>query len=992
MKEYILNKLSTKYFYIEAEIVSFVSNKNGLLTDNNLYEEIMKEQYVHSELIDAIIESDSDEIKIKFVNSISRIVIETEKIYNSCSYEHKVLNMANHPGIENIKDKIEILISDDKTIALSNISHHNRVVFKDKETGEEYVLQLSQFLPSYSESTELIDKIIRAFPDMKIEELRNRIFEVGKAKDKDSIFKEMSKFLQNAHQLAFFALYLKYKGTDNVNINDYSLLNASENLVLMNFNRNYYTNDINYIDPSSLLAPIYKEIDSILKISNLKPKFKNPYFQILSKPFLEEGIYICSPLKYDLKDDPVCQKQFMNDWFIEYHNNYHNIQSLSIDGTISNNNESVQIEYKNLNKKNLIGFEPDLCIYPSEYAIESENLPQWVLDWINKDNSKLKLNFLALLGLNTESSDIVQLRKVIMTSLGNSSLDKVKLLGSLNKGYLERSLLYAMYRNIEIIEDSTCLLFIKSIYLHIDIITDVPLLFIKSVDDNGKIHYYFRNVKEVNKFWLIKSEDLQYISDFINKIVELLNIHNELLLDYRCYPEECSSLKNVDSLRFDITLKTGDNFTEFNKNYYKIWRERLGGTFRIYQCNDPGVKSLEYQYSLMGTELFIKFDNDIDISDNGSIYFIYSEKDLEELLTKIVGKRTFTQNHLDLLIQLKSDEPEEIRKQYDIEFEPINNYDIHEQIRINDSKFPVGEIKSFEDKLIELINAQQSKWKSYIYHFTHLENAVSIINTKKIKSRNSASFKDSAGNSFIQSTQEVIKNYARFYFRPKTPTQYYNERLGKCTKMGDLSQCPVPIFFKFSLSEVLKTHKGRCYISNGNLRHYPQTNFGNTYDFLKQVNFNNLYSEYGNCELKTYLIASQQEFIVEGELDFSIIKDYEIICPDEHSRSSLLSLIDVNSLEPVKVIIDNSYYYADNPTIYINYEADKISISKSNVKIPGKLLIKTEINISDKTVSQEIETDDRVKISSPDNPNVKIFYINTVTGTKWLIFYKKINM
>lgn len=104
--------------------------------------------------------------------------------------------------------------------------------------------------------------------------------------------------------------------------------------------------------------------------------------------------------------------------------------------------------------------------------------------------------------------------------------------------------------------------------------------------------------------------------------------------------------------------------------------------------------------------------------------------------------------------------------------------------------------------------------------FSHIDNAVEIIKNRKIQSRNKATIKgDAAGN--VVHLRNDAHDYARFYFRPHTPTQFYNEFLGKNTSDGydsknygwvswyekarglGFPKCPIPIFFRFSLQEVL---------------------------------------------------------------------------------------------------------------------------------------------------------------------------------------------
>ena len=73
------------------------------------------------------------------------------------------------------------------------------------------------------------------------------------------------------------------------------------------------------------------------------------------------------------------------------------------------------------------------------------------------------------------------------------------------------------------------------------------------------------------------------------------------------------------------------------------------------------------------------------------------------------------------------------------------------------------------------------KWWAYnAFHYTNLDNAVNILKSGFLYSRSQSSKNnlmqnDNASRKVIDITDPVIVNYARFYFRPLTPTQYYNE-------------------------------------------------------------------------------------------------------------------------------------------------------------------------------------------------------------------------
>ena len=117
----------------------------------------------------------------------------------------------------------------------------------------------------------------------------------------------------------------------------------------------------------------------------------------------------------------------------------------------------------------------------------------------------------------------------------------------------------------------------------------------------------------------------------------------------------------------------------------------------------------------------------------------------------------------------------------------------------------------------EIIDAQRKRlpksrnwWSMYFYHFTDIRNALNIIEKGWIYARHKASeedlmVSDNASPAVMSVSSSEIKEYARLYFRPKTPTQYHNEGYKPETvRKADINaNCPVPIFFFLDAEKVL---------------------------------------------------------------------------------------------------------------------------------------------------------------------------------------------
>lgn len=231
--------------------------------------------------------------------------------------------------------------------------------------------------------------------------------------------------------------------------------------------------------------------------------------------------------------------------------------------------------------------------------------------------------------------------------------------------------------------------------------------------------------------------------------------------------------------------------------------------------------------------------------------------------------------------------------------------------------------------------------KPCIYHFSHLFNAVDIIKRRQILSRDKirqvdGGFADAAGS--VVSRSDKAHPYARFYFRPKTPTQFYNEFLGmdsslyirgksyysRALNMG-LPKCPIPVFFEFDLQEVLTKMPDKCFYSTGNLQ-ADASRIIKVQDDPSRLNIDNLYLESSWRNFDLYKQYSQQEFLVKGEFNFDNLNSFRIICPDGSYAKLLATML---GDDPVisRIVVDRSLYNFNNRELSLKEDRYSVSIS-----------------------------------------------------------------
>lgn len=317
--------------------------------------------------------------------------------------------------------------------------------------------------------------------------------------------------------------------------------------------------------------------------------------------------------------------------------------------------------------------------------------------------------------------------------------------------------------------------------------------------------------------------------------------------------------------------------------------------------------------------------------------------------------------------------------------------------------------------------------RPYIYHFTHLFNAIPVIENRKILSRDKAKALgllkyDAAGNVVERSSK--AHSYARFYFRPQTPTQFYNECLGwdgslitsygksyygQARNLG-LPKCPIPVFLKFDLKEVLMKMPDKCYYSTGNMQtdrakvlkvadnpNYLQTNYlydnisdafsmaGGPYNYDRQRHISIME------KIKEY---SQQEFLVSEEFDFSKLESFEIICYNDEYANLLKSQL---GNDPIckKINSDGwNIFHRGNRELII-YETESVISITSEYRDSAYLSIKGEglknIEILNperiqKETPSEIIAYPEIKFTKTEQP-IEVHFVDNAIGTRdWLVY------
>jgi hypothetical protein len=186
-------------------------------------------------------------------------------------------------------------------------------------------------------------------------------------------------------------------------------------------------------------------------------------------------------------------------------------------------------------------------------------------------------------------------------------------------------------------------------------------------------------------------------------------------------------------------------------------------------------------------------------------------------------------------------------------------------------------------------------WPRYVYHFTDVHNAASIVQSGHLYSRAEAERRelmrvDNASPEIIQRTQPEHLKYVRLYFRPRTPTQYCNEGIRPINQreLGG-AHCPIPVYFCFDGLTVLALDETE--FSDGNMGSARASHSGER-EFFLNIPFHLVFHNrwFTPDERDEIVFRRHAEVLVPGSLPLDPALKF-IACRSVAERQTLLHLL-----------------------------------------------------------------------------------------------------
>ena len=210
-----------------------------------------------------------------------------------------------------------------------------------------------------------------------------------------------------------------------------------------------------------------------------------------------------------------------------------------------------------------------------------------------------------------------------------------------------------------------------------------------------------------------------------------------------------------------------------------------------------------------------------------------------------------------------------------------------------------GQIRHFLEKLANqdwVKRTERSWWPHFVFHYTHISNAVGVLQDGFLYSRKHAEENNklaisSGSSAILAGTDSSIKECVRLYFRPLTPTQFHAEGIRSslalvASKFPD-AHCPVPVFFLFDSAQILA--RADCWFSDGGLGS-PKARRLSTAADLEALPWQRIYhTGWFDPHQEDITFRRSAEVVVLNSLDLSSLR--YIFCRSEAEKETLLHLL-----------------------------------------------------------------------------------------------------
>ena len=412
VKAFIEKNNSGSMVLLPTELSQF-SDEQGILKGEDLYGSILKGvndvDALQTDLVD-VLKYDS---RRDFILKLSEIDFDLDKVVTKEDYDYKIMEMAcsslEEKDYEAFRSKV---VLKKNGVSFSHDQIPSTLAESVSVTGAKKNFDLAMLLPQENGNGALLNELVDKYAVLGISRLKlNSLFGISSEANLDEIYdtiKSNYPVIENDQQLAFMMLM---DANNNKQIGYKAICaNGSEEV------NPFVVKDFSFIKRSYTLAAQYAELGQYMAL----PYGKN---QIIQEPYIDEENVLIVPGIDTKNDQSEYDQQKVLD-FLAF------LMKLKKQDLIKFQSVKWSVYKDNLS------FDPDESIYPEDYAILSEALPDYIEKWASANPENLAL--LSDMGVQTENDVPVRFRKYMVGKL--DEFDAHSLYSVNNKSYLENSL------------------------------------------------------------------------------------------------------------------------------------------------------------------------------------------------------------------------------------------------------------------------------------------------------------------------------------------------------------------------------------------------------------------------------------------------------------------------------------------------------------------------------------------------------------------------
>lgn len=412
VKAFIEKNNSDCMVLLPAELSQF-SDEQGIVKGELLYDNILNGvddvDDMQLDLVDVL----KYDARKEFINRLSEIVFDLDKVVTKDDFEYKVMDMActllDDNDFDDFRTKV-VIKKDGASFTHDQIP--STLAESVSVTGAKKNFDLAMLLPNENGNGALLNEIVDKYSALGISRQKlNSLFGISSDANLDEIYDTIRSnypYIENAQQLAFVLLMDSNNGKQL----DYKVRCANDSIE----GGTFVVKDFSFISRAYTMGDQYAELGQYVPL---------PYGDntIIQEPYIDDENTFVIP-GIDTKGEqsnPDEQKVLDLLAFLMYLKKQDVMKFQSVDWS---------------DFKDSLGFDPDESVYPEDYAIESEALPGFVERWAAENADNLAL--LSYMGVQTENDVPVRFRKYMEGKLDEFDIHSIYSVD--NKSYLENSL------------------------------------------------------------------------------------------------------------------------------------------------------------------------------------------------------------------------------------------------------------------------------------------------------------------------------------------------------------------------------------------------------------------------------------------------------------------------------------------------------------------------------------------------------------------------